>query len=95
MVGLIAAYLPPRARVLAAEGDFTSLLFPLFAAGCDARTSRWSGRPTRSTAAPTWWPSPPSNPQTDGSPIWSHLRRSSHDRAPREEDRDDRDECKR
>ena len=38
MVGLIAASLPPRARVLAAEGDFTSLLFPLFAAGCDVRT---------------------------------------------------------
>jgi selenocysteine lyase/cysteine desulfurase len=38
MVGLIAASLPPRARVLAAEGDFTSLLFPLLAAGCDVRT---------------------------------------------------------
>jgi selenocysteine lyase/cysteine desulfurase len=38
MVGLIAASLPPRARVLAAEGDFTSLLFPLIAAGCDVRT---------------------------------------------------------
>ncbi len=38
MVGLIAATLPPRARVLAAEGDFTSLLFPLLAAGCDVRT---------------------------------------------------------
>ncbi len=38
MVGLIAASLPPRARVLAAEGDFTSLLFPLLAAGCHVRT---------------------------------------------------------
>ena len=38
MVGLIAASLPPRARVLAAEGDFTSLLFPLLAAGCVVRT---------------------------------------------------------
>ena len=38
MVGLIAASLPPRARVLAAEGDFTSLLFPLLAAGCDVHT---------------------------------------------------------
>jgi len=38
MVGLIAASLPPRARVLAAEGDFTSLLFPLLAAGCEVRT---------------------------------------------------------
>jgi selenocysteine lyase/cysteine desulfurase len=38
MVGLIAASLPSRARVLAAEGDFTSLLFPLLAAGCDVRT---------------------------------------------------------
>jgi selenocysteine lyase/cysteine desulfurase len=38
MVGLIAGSLPPRARVLAAEGDFTSLLSPLFAAGCDVRT---------------------------------------------------------
>ena len=38
MVGLIAASLPTRARVLAAEGDFTSLLFPLLAAGCDVRT---------------------------------------------------------
>jgi selenocysteine lyase/cysteine desulfurase len=37
IVGLIAASLPPRARVLAAEGDFTSLLFPLLAAGCDVR----------------------------------------------------------
>ena len=38
MVGLMAASLPPRARVLAVEGDFTSLLFPLLAAGCDVRT---------------------------------------------------------
>ena len=50
MVGLIAASLPPRARVLAAEGDFTSLLFPLLAAGCDVRTiplgaARRRGRP--------------------------------------------------
>ena len=46
MVGLIAASLPPRARVLAAKGDFTSLLFPLLAAGRDVRTIRWSGSPT-------------------------------------------------
>jgi selenocysteine lyase/cysteine desulfurase len=38
MVSLIAASLPPRARVLASEGDFTSLLFPLLVAGCDVRT---------------------------------------------------------
>ena len=38
MVGLTAASLPPRARVLAAEGDFTSLLFPLLTAGCDVQT---------------------------------------------------------
>ena len=38
MVGLVAASLPPRARVLAAEGEFTSLLFPLIAAGCDLQT---------------------------------------------------------
>jgi len=38
MVGLLAASLPPRARVLAAEGDFTSLLFPLLAAGCQVDT---------------------------------------------------------
>jgi selenocysteine lyase/cysteine desulfurase len=38
MVGVIAASLPRRARVLAAEGDFTSLLFPLLAAGCELRT---------------------------------------------------------
>lgn len=38
MVGVIAASLPCRARVLAVEGDFTSLLFPLLAAGCDVRT---------------------------------------------------------
>jgi hypothetical protein len=31
MVGLIAASMRPRARVLAVEGDFTSLLFPLLA----------------------------------------------------------------
>jgi selenocysteine lyase/cysteine desulfurase len=38
MVGLIAASLPSSARVMAAEGDFTSLLFPLLAAGCEVRT---------------------------------------------------------
>lgn len=38
MVGLIAASLPRGARVLAAEGDFTSLLFPFLAAGCAVRT---------------------------------------------------------
>jgi selenocysteine lyase/cysteine desulfurase len=37
MVGVVAASLPPRARVLTAEGDFTSLLFPLLAAGCEVR----------------------------------------------------------
>jgi hypothetical protein len=70
MVGLIAASLPPPARVLAAEGDFTSLLFPLLPPAVTCARSRSSGSPTRSTAAPTWWPSQPSNPQTDGSPIW-------------------------
>jgi selenocysteine lyase/cysteine desulfurase len=38
MVGVIAASLPRGARVLAAEGDFTSLLFPFLAAGCELRT---------------------------------------------------------
>lgn len=38
MVGLIAASLPRGAQVLAAEGDFTSLLFPFLAAGCAMRT---------------------------------------------------------
>jgi selenocysteine lyase/cysteine desulfurase len=38
LVGIIAASLPGGARVLAAEGDFTSLLFPFLAAGCDVRT---------------------------------------------------------
>ena len=38
MVGLVAASLPRGARVLAAEGDFTSLLFPFLAAGCAVRT---------------------------------------------------------
>jgi selenocysteine lyase/cysteine desulfurase len=34
-VGVIAASLPRGARVLAAEGDFTSLLFPFLAVGCE------------------------------------------------------------
>jgi selenocysteine lyase/cysteine desulfurase len=38
LVGVIAASLPRGSRVLAAEGDFTSLLFPFLAAGCDVRT---------------------------------------------------------
>jgi selenocysteine lyase/cysteine desulfurase len=38
MVGLVAASLPRGTRVVAAEGDFTSLLFPLLAAGCRLRT---------------------------------------------------------
>lgn len=38
MVGLVAASLPPRARVLVADGDFTSLLFPLLAVGCRLST---------------------------------------------------------
>jgi selenocysteine lyase/cysteine desulfurase len=38
LVGVIAASLAKGARVLAAEGDFTSLLFPFLAAGCDVRT---------------------------------------------------------
>lgn len=38
MVGLIAASLPRGAHVLAAEGDFTSLLFPFLAAGCAVST---------------------------------------------------------
>ena len=74
MVGLIAASLPPRARVVAAEGDLTSLLFPVLAAGCDVRTIPLEWLPTRSTAAPTWWPSQPSNPRTDGSPTWTPSR---------------------
>lgn len=38
MVGVLATSLPRGARVLAAEGDFTSLLFPFLVAGCDVRT---------------------------------------------------------
>jgi selenocysteine lyase/cysteine desulfurase len=38
LVGVIAASLPRGARVLAAEGDFTSLLFPFLTAGCDVQT---------------------------------------------------------
>lgn len=38
MVGLIAASLPRGSHVLAAEGDFTSLLFPFLVAGCTVRT---------------------------------------------------------
>jgi selenocysteine lyase/cysteine desulfurase len=38
MVGVVAASLPHRARVLAPEGDFTSLLFPFLATGCELRT---------------------------------------------------------
>jgi selenocysteine lyase/cysteine desulfurase len=34
LVGLVAGSIPPGARVLVAEGDFTSLLFPFLAAGC-------------------------------------------------------------
>ena len=37
MVGIVAASLSPGARVLAAEGDFTSLLFPFLATGCELR----------------------------------------------------------
>jgi selenocysteine lyase/cysteine desulfurase len=36
-VGLIAGSLPRAARILTAEGDFTSLLFPFLAAGCELR----------------------------------------------------------
>jgi selenocysteine lyase/cysteine desulfurase len=38
LVGVVAASMPRGARVLAAEGDFTSLLFPFLAAGCDVHT---------------------------------------------------------
>jgi selenocysteine lyase/cysteine desulfurase len=38
LVGVIAASLPRGSRVLAADGDFTSLLFPFLAAGCDVRS---------------------------------------------------------
>ena len=38
MVGLIAASLPRGSHVLAAEGEFTSLVFPFLAAGCAVRT---------------------------------------------------------
>jgi selenocysteine lyase/cysteine desulfurase len=38
MVGVVAASLRPGARVLAAEGEFTSLLFPFLAAGCRLET---------------------------------------------------------
>jgi selenocysteine lyase/cysteine desulfurase len=38
LVGVIAASLPRGAHILAADGDFTSLLFPFLAAGCDVRT---------------------------------------------------------
>lgn len=38
LVGLVAGSLPRGARILAAEGDFTSLLFPFLAAGHELRT---------------------------------------------------------
>lgn len=38
LVGLVAGALPRGAGVLAAEGDFTSLLFPFLAAGCALET---------------------------------------------------------
>lgn len=38
LVAVIATALPRGARVLAAEGDFTSLLFPFLAAGCELTT---------------------------------------------------------
>lgn len=38
LVGLVAASLRAGARVLCAEGDFTSLLFPFLARGCQVRT---------------------------------------------------------
>jgi selenocysteine lyase/cysteine desulfurase len=38
LVAVIAGSLPRGARVLAAEGDFTSLLFPFLAAGCEVRS---------------------------------------------------------
>ena len=38
LVGMVATSLPRRTRVLAAEGDFTSLLFPFLAVGCELRT---------------------------------------------------------
>src|SRR4051812_13995823 len=38
LVAIVAASLPARARVVAAEGDFTSLLFPLLAQGHDLVT---------------------------------------------------------
>jgi selenocysteine lyase/cysteine desulfurase len=37
-VGVIAGSLPHGSRVVAAEGDFTSLLFPFLAAGCEVCT---------------------------------------------------------
>ena len=53
--GLVAASLPAGARVLCAEGDFTSLLFPFLAqerARRDGRAGRRStGSPRRSTGA--------------------------------------------
>jgi selenocysteine lyase/cysteine desulfurase len=38
LVAVVAGSLPRGARVLAADGDFTSLLFPFLASGCDVRT---------------------------------------------------------
>jgi selenocysteine lyase/cysteine desulfurase len=38
LVGLVAGWLPRRARVLTAEGEFTSLLFPFLAAGRTVET---------------------------------------------------------
>jgi|SRR5579872_5885090 len=38
MVGMVATSLRPGAQALAAEGDFTSLLFPFLAAGCRLET---------------------------------------------------------
>jgi selenocysteine lyase/cysteine desulfurase len=38
LVAVVAGSLPRGARVLAADGDFTSLLFPFLASGCDVHT---------------------------------------------------------
>ena len=57
-VANIAASLPAGARVVAPEGEFTSVLFPVLAAVTSMCGSpRWHGSPTSWTPGPRWSPS--------------------------------------
>jgi selenocysteine lyase/cysteine desulfurase len=55
MVGLVAAWLPDGARVVSAEAEFTSLLWPFLAQqrGIEVECAPWPAWLTRSTRART------------------------------------------